>query len=105
MASKREPEPTPDLLATFRPESASPDDVENLIDYRVGRIDEEIKTHLAAVEDLRAERKRWLGVTGGRSRNGKDEQSICGLPIAGGPGTCVLPAGHRGGHEFESTTT
>jgi len=61
--------PAPELLTTFRPETASPDDVEALIDLRVGKIDEEIKTHLAAVEDLRAERKRWLSVTGGRSRN------------------------------------
>lgn len=66
--AKRESEPTPEILAAFRPETATPDDVEHLIDYRVGQIDEEIKEHQAKVEELRAERKRWIGVTGGRSR-------------------------------------
>ena len=75
MANKREQSDTPEpIIAAFRPESASPDDVERLIDYRIDRIDEEITQHMATVEELRGERKRWLGVTGGRSRgNGQEE--------------------------------
>jgi hypothetical protein len=78
--AKREA-PTPELLTAFRAESCSPDDVESLIDLRVGQIDDEIKTHLAAVEQLRAERKRWVSVTGGRSRmnggdGGKDAEEV-----------------------------
>jgi len=74
VANKRDA-PAPELLTTFRPETAKPEDVEALIDLRIGKIDDEIKTHLAAVEDLRAERKRWLGVTGGKSRNGPPEEA------------------------------
>ena len=75
MANKREPGDTPEtIIAAFRPESASPDDVERLIDYRIDRIDEEITQHMTTVEELRAERKRWLGVTGGRSRKGNDAE-------------------------------
>lgn len=66
--AKREPETTAEAIAAFRPESASPDDVESLIDYRVGKLDEQIADHLKQAEELRAERKRWVGVTGGRSR-------------------------------------
>jgi hypothetical protein len=68
VANKRDA-PAPELLTTFRPETAKPEDVEALIDLRIDQIDDEIRTHLGAVEDLRSERKRWLSVTGGRSRN------------------------------------
>jgi hypothetical protein len=70
------PEAAADAIAAFRPESATPDDVEHLIDYRVGQIDDQIKTHLSAVDDLREERKRWIGVTGGRSRIGERDDGV-----------------------------
>lgn len=63
-----------DLLAAFRPETAKPEDVEQLIDLRVARIDEELAAIMAKKDELQAERKRWVGVTGGRSRvNGTPE--------------------------------
>lgn len=66
--AKREADATAEVIATFRPETASPEEVERLIDLRVAKIDEQIQDHVAAAEELRAERKRWVGVTGGRSR-------------------------------------
>lgn len=72
--TKRDEAQSVDALAAFRPETCSPDDVERLIDHRVGQIDEEIKEHQAKVEELRAERKRWIGVTGGRSRMVDEEK-------------------------------
>lgn len=79
MPPKRDDD-TPEVIAAFRPETATPEEVEALIDHRIGRVDKEIGEHLAAVEELRAERKRWLGVTGGRSRDhqpeGDGEQSL-----------------------------
>lgn len=55
-------------IAAFRPETATPDDVERLIDVRISQIDAQIKTHLTAAEELKTERKRWISVTGGRSK-------------------------------------
>jgi hypothetical protein len=60
-------------MTPFDPDTATPDQVEELIDARVARFDEEIAKLLAQVEELRADRKRWLGVTGGRSRTTADE--------------------------------
>lgn len=68
MAKPHEAEVTVNAIAAFRPETASPEDVEKLIDVRVAQIDEQLQQHAAAADALRAERKRWLGVTGGRSR-------------------------------------
>lgn len=67
-----DPAPAP-IMASFRPETASPSDVEQLIDARIDQIDDQIQKHQAALEELKAERKRWLGVTGGRSRGALDE--------------------------------
>ena len=76
MASKREQGDTPEpILEAFRPETCSPDDVERLIDLRITQIDAEIQEHVQAAEDLRAERKRWLSVTGGRSRMNGEEKA------------------------------
>jgi hypothetical protein len=72
--------PTPELLTTFRPESATPDDVEALIDLRIDQIDTEITKHQATVEELKAERKRWVMVSGGQSRitknGGKEPEEV-----------------------------
>lgn len=76
MAREPKPADTGDILRTFRPEDATPEDLELLIDARVSRIDEEIATHQATVESLRAERKRWLAVTGGRSRIGNGPEAM-----------------------------
>lgn len=59
----------PEILAAFRPETATPEHVEQLIDFRVDQIDGLIKEHMAKVEELKDERKRWITVTGGRSRS------------------------------------
>lgn len=61
------PEP-PMELATFRAETCTPSEVERLIDVRVGQVQSEIAQHRAQIEELTAEQKRWLAVTGGRSR-------------------------------------
>lgn len=76
MAAKREDVAAPDILAAFRPETCAPNDVEKLIDFRIARLDEDIAKHLSLAEELRMERKAWLQVTGGRSRNGNPNEEI-----------------------------
>jgi sugar-specific transcriptional regulator TrmB len=71
MAPKRENEtspPPPELVTSFRPETATPVQVEELIDFRIQKLDEEIAELQRHIEDLKEERKRWVTVTGGRSR-------------------------------------
>ena len=66
MAPKREPiEPL--TLAAFRAESASPEEVAALIQHRLSQVQTDIKEHMAKLEELREEAKRWLAVTSGRS--------------------------------------
>lgn len=84
-------------MSTFDPDTATPEQVEELIDMRVARFDEEISNLMAHVEDLRAKRKRWLGVTGGRSRSsigGDDGQPLLTLTREQ-PSEAVEPVGRR----------
>jgi hypothetical protein len=46
----------------------SPDQAESYIDYRIQLIDTEIARLRQQLDDLTAMRKRWLAVTGGRSK-------------------------------------
>lgn len=55
-------------MLAFRAQTASPEEVEQLIDLHIARIDEEIQHLTHQLELLRVTRKRWISVTGGRSR-------------------------------------
>jgi hypothetical protein len=46
----------------------SPDQAEHYIDWRIQQIDTEISRLRQQLDDLIASRKRWLAVTGGRSK-------------------------------------
>lgn len=60
-------------LAAFRADAAGPEDVEHLIDLRVEQLTDEISRLQEEKESKLAERKRWLDVTGGRSRTNGPE--------------------------------
>ena len=72
MAAKRDQDA--DVIASFNPATATPEDVERYIAARVAQIDQEIQPHLQAVEALQATRKRWVMITGGRSRFANEEE-------------------------------
>jgi hypothetical protein len=46
----------------------SPEQAEHYIDWRIQQIDTEISRLRQQLDDLTASRKRWLAVTGGRSK-------------------------------------
>jgi hypothetical protein len=46
----------------------SPEQAEHYIDWRIQQIDSEISRLRQQLDDLTATRKRWLAVTGGRSK-------------------------------------
>jgi hypothetical protein len=48
----------------------SPEQAEQYIDWRLQNLDAEIASLRSQLEDLTALRKRWLAVTGGRSKLG-----------------------------------
>lgn len=87
-------------IAAFRPETATPDDVERLIDVRISQIDAQIKTHLTAAEELKTERKRWISTAGADGGAGRPVGSAAIEPrtlLANAGGSARAKPGAAGG--------
>ena len=58
----------PEQTLTFGSTDWTPEQAEQYIDWRLQTLDSEIASLRSQLEELTAMRKRWLAVTGGRSK-------------------------------------
>ena len=58
----------PEQMLTFGSTDWTPEQAEQYIDWRLQTLDTEIASLRSQLEELTATRKRWLAVTGGRSK-------------------------------------
>ncbi len=81
------------------PADWSPDQAEQYIDWRIQQVDGQVAKMRQQLEDLTALRRRWLAVTGGRSKvlgNGSGNGSSNGSANGNGNGN-----GNGNSHEVE----